>query len=155
MIFHRKPFTALTDRLTEYAGEIRDRWPVRALQHIFLAYESTRFQDKRITIIQGDELLLNEAYPNSFRKSVARSVRKRDVTVILNDRVDDMSISDASIVTTRSGRKLVADLVVRHICQLEVNTDLLNLSPDSLSRPSPKQWLRYPQSRGPFKNRPC
>lgn len=78
-------------------------------------YELIRLQDKRITIVHGDTLLLNEAYPNSFRKSVARSIRKRDVTVILNDRVDDMTISDASIVTTRSGRKLVADLVVRHI----------------------------------------
>lgn len=75
----------------------------------------THLQDKRITIVHGDELLLNEAYPNSFRKSVAKSVRKRDVTVILDDRVDDMSISDASIVTTHNGRKLVADLVVRHI----------------------------------------
>jgi apoptosis-inducing factor 2 len=75
----------------------------------------TRLQDKRITIVHGDELLLNEAYPKSFRKSVAKSVRKRDVTVILNDRVDDMSISDAGIITTCSGRKLVADLVVRHI----------------------------------------
>ena len=79
------------------------------------AYELTRRQDKRITIVQGGELLLNDAYPVSFRKLVARSVRKRDVTVILNDRVDDMEISDAGIVNTRSGRKLVADLVVRHI----------------------------------------
>ena len=56
---------------------------------------------------------------------MARSVRKRDVTVILNDRVDDMTISDASIVTTRSGRKLVADLVVRHIQDVKVNPVLL------------------------------
>ena len=80
-----------------------------------LTYELIRLKNKRITIIHGDKLLLNEAYPDSFRKSVARSIRKRDVTVILNDRVDDMTISDASIVTTRSGRKLVADLVVRRM----------------------------------------
>lgn len=78
-----------------------------------LTYELICLQDKRITIVHGDQLLLNEAYPDSFRKTVARSIRKRDVTVILNDRVDDMTISDASIVTTRSGRKLIADLVVR------------------------------------------
>ena len=78
-----------------------------------LTYDLIRLQDKRITIIHGDKLLLNDAYPDSFRKTVARSIRKRDVNVILNDRVDDMTISDASIVTTRSGRKLVADLVVR------------------------------------------
>lgn len=107
-----------------------------------VAYELTCWQDKRITIVQGEELLLNEAYPDSFRKSVARSVRKRDVTVILNDRVDDLEISDAGIVNTRSGRKLVADLVVRHI--RHVINAVLRLSPGSLSRPSPKHWLRHP-----------
>ena len=104
----------LTIGLTEYAGEIRDLWPVCVLKVLaLLAYELIRLQDKRVTIIHGDNLLLNDAYPDSFRKTVARSIRKRDVNVILNDRVDDMTISDAGIVTTRSGRKLVADLVVR------------------------------------------
>ena len=93
---------ALKYGLIEYAGEIRDCWSV---------------QDKRITIVQGDELLLNEAYPASFRKSVARSIRKRDVTVILNDRVDDMETTEAGIIKTCSGRRLVADLVVCHIQQ--------------------------------------
>ena len=102
-----------------------------------LTYELICLQDKRITIVHGDKLLLNEAYPDGFRKSVARSIRKRDVTVILDDRVDDIAISDASIVTTRSGRKLVADLVVRHIQDVEVDA-ILRQSPDSLSRPSPK-----------------
>ena len=70
-------------------------------------------QDKRITIVHGDKLLLNEAYPDSFRKTVARNIRKRDVNVILDDRVDDLTISDAGVVITRSGRRLIADLVVR------------------------------------------
>jgi NADH dehydrogenase FAD-containing subunit len=78
-----------------------------------LTYELIHLQNKRVTIVHGEELLLNEAYPDSFRKTVARSIRKRDVNVILDDRVDDMTISDAGIVTTRNGRKLVADLVVR------------------------------------------
>ena len=109
-----------------------------------LTYELIRSQDKRITIIHGDQLLLNEAYPDSFRKTVARSIRKRDVTVILNDRVDDMTISDASIVTTRSGRKLIADLVVRsYPHDVEVDAVLLRQSPGSLSRPSPKQRLHH------------
>ena len=116
MIFvFKKNVHALTNGPAEYAGEIRDFWPVCVPQYLPppLTYELIHLQDKRITIIHGDKLLLNEAYPDSFRKTVARSIRKRDVTVILNDRVDDMTISDASIVTTRSGRKLVADLVVR------------------------------------------
>ena len=107
-----------------------------------LPYDSSRLQDKRITIVQGDELLLNDAYPSNFRKSVAKSIRKRDVTVILNDRVDDMTISDAGIVTTRSGRKVVADLVVRLIQDVEADT-VLRLSPDSLSRSSAKLRLRH------------
>jgi len=119
----------------EYAGEIRDCWPA---------------WDKRITIVQGDQLLLNDAYPNSFRKSVAKSIRKRDVTVILNDRVDDMTISDASIVTTRSGRKVVADLVIP--CQgPRPNSDFVTLNPEVISRTghvrvsSTLQVFKYPR----------
>jgi len=117
----------------EYAGEIRDCWP-----------------DKRITIVHGDKLLLNDAYPDSFRKTVARSIRKRDVNLILNDRVDNMSISNASIVTTRSGRKLIADLVVP--CKgPRPNSGFVTLDPNSLSktghvRVSPTlQVFKYPR----------
>ena len=100
--------------LVEYAGEIRDCWPVCVLKYqTLLAYELICLQDKRITIVHGDKLLLNEAYPDSFRKTVARNIRKRDVNVILDDRVDDLTISDAGVVITRSGRRLIADLVVR------------------------------------------
>lgn len=65
-----------------------------------------------MTIVHGQELLLNEAYPKYFRKDVAKDIRKRDVEVILNDWVDDMDISEAGTIRTRNGRKLVADLVV-------------------------------------------
>jgi apoptosis-inducing factor 2 len=67
---------------------------------------------KRVTIVHTQELLLNDAYPDYFRKDVARGLRKRDVGVILNDSITDMNISDAGIVTTVGGRRLIADLIV-------------------------------------------
>lgn len=104
---------ALTNGLLEYAGEIRDFWPVCVLKYQLSLPELICLQDKRVTIIHGDKLLLNEAYPDSFRKTVARNIRKRDVNLILDDRVDDLSISDAGVIITRGGRRLIADLVVR------------------------------------------
>lgn len=67
---------------------------------------------KRVTIVHNQELLLNDAYPNYFREDVARGLEKRDVEIILNDSIADMDISDAGIVSTANGRRLIADLVV-------------------------------------------
>jgi len=69
-------------------------------------------QTKRVTIVHGQELLLNDAYPKYFRKNVATAIHKRGVEVILNDWVDSLDIIDPGLISTRSGRKLVADLVV-------------------------------------------
>ncbi|KAF8965465.1 FAD/NAD-P-binding domain-containing protein [Flammula alnicola] len=99
----------------EYAGEIKDFYP-----------------DKRVTIVHGHDLLLNDAYPNHFRKDVAKGVRKRDVDVVLNDWIDDLNISEAGVVQTRNGRKLVADLVVP-CCGPKPNTGFVTLVPGTLS----------------------
>ncbi|KAF8154820.1 hypothetical protein B0H34DRAFT_538842 [Crassisporium funariophilum] len=117
----------------EYAGEIKDFWP-----------------DKRVTIVHDQELLLNEAYPKGFRKTVARGVRKRDVNVILNDRVEDLTISDVGVIQTRNGRKLVADLVVP--CRgPRPNSSFVTLAPGTLSESghvrvsSTMQVFKYPR----------
>jgi len=99
----------------EFAGEIRDISPT-----------------KRVTIVHGQELLLNDAYPKYFRKDVAKDIRKREVEVILDDWVDDLDISEASTIKTRNGRKLIADLVVP--CRGPTpNTAFVTLVPGSLS----------------------
>ncbi|KAF9043095.1 FAD/NAD-P-binding domain-containing protein [Panaeolus papilionaceus] len=99
----------------EYSGEIKDKWP-----------------DKRVTIVHGDNLLLNDAYPKYFRRDVAKDVRKRGVDLILNDWVDDMTICDASTIETRNGRKLIADLVVS-CTGPKPNTGFVTLKPGTLS----------------------
>ncbi|KDR73133.1 hypothetical protein GALMADRAFT_142280 [Galerina marginata CBS 339.88] len=117
----------------EFAGEIRD-------------ISST----KRVTIVHGQELLLNDAYPQYFRKGVAKDIRKRDVEVILNDWVDNLEISNASTIETRNGRKLIADLVIP--CRGPTpNTSFVTLVPETLSETryirvsSTLQVMKYPR----------
>ncbi|KAF8167610.1 FAD/NAD(P)-binding domain-containing protein [Crassisporium funariophilum] len=77
----------------EFAGEIKCQWP-----------------DKKITIVQGDDGLLNKVYPNKFRKALESKVRALGIDVILNDFVDDLTTP--AEITTRSGKTIKADLVL-------------------------------------------
>lgn len=63
--------------------------------------------------MHGDRLLLNDAYPNYFRKDVANAVRSRGVDIVLDDHVDDLEPSESGVIQTRSGKRIIADLVVR------------------------------------------
>lgn len=72
-------------------------------------------KNKKVTILHKGELLLNEAYPKSFRKDVAKSMRKRDIELVLGDHIDDLTISEAGTIQTHSGKRLIADLVVRRV----------------------------------------
>ncbi|KAF6743860.1 hypothetical protein DFP72DRAFT_931498 [Ephemerocybe angulata] len=92
----------------EFAGEIRDL-----------------SQTKRITIVHDEPLLLNNAYPDSFRKTVAKDVRRRDVAVIVDDSISSLEISEASTIRTEKGRLLVADLVIHPCRGPRPNTDYL------------------------------
>lgn len=73
------------------------------------------FQEKKVTIVHGDSLLLNDAYPKYFRKDVANAVRNRGVDVVLEDHVDDFEPSESGVITTRNGKRIIADLVVREL----------------------------------------
>ncbi|KAF9567230.1 FAD/NAD(P)-binding domain-containing protein [Agrocybe pediades] len=117
----------------EFAGEVKDVAP-----------------SKRVTIVHGQDLLLNDAYPKNFRKNVANAIQKRGVEVILNDWVDDLDIIDPGLITTRSGRKLVSDLVVP--CRgAKPNTNFVTLAPGTLSETnhvrvaSTLQVMKYPR----------
>jgi glycine/D-amino acid oxidase-like deaminating enzyme len=63
--------------------------------------------------VHGDRLLLNKAYPDKFRKALTASVRARGTKLVLNDFVDTLPAQGESVVTTRRGTTLKADLVVR------------------------------------------
>ncbi|KAF8995164.1 FAD/NAD-P-binding domain-containing protein [Cyathus striatus] len=78
----------------EYAGEIKDIWP-----------------HKKVTIVHGDKLLLNKAYPSSWRRTLTKRVRKMGVEVILDDFVDTLEPVDG-VITTRSGHVITTDFVV-------------------------------------------
>ncbi|KAG5635072.1 hypothetical protein H0H81_012541 [Sphagnurus paluster] len=81
----------------ELAGEIKDEWP-----------------EKKVTIVQGDKMLLNDAYPVKARKAMESSVRARGIELILDDYVDFAETETVNGISTRSGTKLsTADLVVQ------------------------------------------
>ncbi|KAF9469863.1 FAD/NAD(P)-binding domain-containing protein [Collybia nuda] len=77
----------------EFAGEIKDLYP-----------------NTNVTIVQGDELVLNTTYPASFRQGIQRRLVDYGINLVLNDYVDDIPVSGD--VTTRKGQTLKADLVL-------------------------------------------
>ncbi|KAJ3534618.1 hypothetical protein NMY22_g6850 [Coprinellus aureogranulatus] len=78
----------------EFAGEFKDEWP-----------------DKEITIVHSKQLLLNDTYPDRWRRQVATSLEKRGIKLVLGDRLDDLQPKEGR-VTTRSGKVIEADLVL-------------------------------------------
>jgi len=69
--------------------------------------------------VHSQKFVLNDTYPQSWRKKVATQLLKRGVRLVLDDLVDDFDIKSGRI-TTRGGKSIPADLVVcsfvpRHI----------------------------------------
>ncbi|KAA1467965.1 FAD/NAD(P)-binding domain-containing protein [Dentipellis sp. KUC8613] len=77
----------------EFAGEIKDYWP-----------------KKPVTIVHSQSQLLNDAYPDKFRKRAEQGVRSRGIELVFNDYIDDWNPSGA--ITTRKGKKLDGDLLL-------------------------------------------
>ncbi|KAF8178480.1 hypothetical protein BJ912DRAFT_664608 [Pholiota molesta] len=99
----------------EYAGEMKDFWP-----------------EKKVTIVHGQDLLLNDAYPNCFRKDVAKGLRSRGIEIVLNDWVDELEPSESGVIKTRNGKRIIADLVIP--CRgPKPNTGFVTLAPGTLS----------------------
>ncbi|TDL21315.1 FAD/NAD(P)-binding domain-containing protein [Rickenella mellea] len=100
----------------ELAGELRDASP---------------HPRKKITIVHGGGMLINDTYPDKFRIGLEKSFRARDIDVVLGDYVDAQEPDGEGRVTTRRGRVIKADLVV---CTTgaKPNTAFLN----SLNAPS-------------------
>ncbi|KAF9471448.1 FAD/NAD(P)-binding domain-containing protein [Pholiota conissans] len=67
--------------------------------------------EKNVTIVHSQSLYLNDTYPESWRKYVGKQFASRGVTAVLGEYIDDLEIKDG-YVTTRSGKKIAADLVV-------------------------------------------
>ena len=68
-----------------------------------------------MTIVQGGKHLLNGTYPEAFRKDVESRIKNRGIDVILDDYVDNLSQSESTI-STRAGKQIACDLLVRPEC---------------------------------------
>ncbi|KAI0329011.1 FAD/NAD-P-binding domain-containing protein [Cubamyces sp. BRFM 1775] len=79
----------------ETAGEIKDMWP-----------------RKKVTVVHSEAQLLNDAYPQKFRRDIERRARLRGIDLIFGDKVDIPPEATIGVVT-RNGRQLPdVDLVV-------------------------------------------
>jgi len=79
----------------ESAGEIKDQFP-----------------NTKITIVHGDNMLLNKTYPDKYRLGLAKGLKARGVDIIYNDFIHNIPAEGIVGVTTRNGKNLDADLVV-------------------------------------------
>ncbi|KAF5381264.1 hypothetical protein D9615_008414 [Tricholomella constricta] len=81
----------------EFAGEIKDLNPA-----------------KKVTIVHGNDRILNDAYPEKFRKDVERRLRLRGVELVLGDIVPEAAAANSveKPITTRNGKVLTPDLVI-------------------------------------------
>ncbi|KAI9065974.1 FAD/NAD(P)-binding domain-containing protein [Trametes sanguinea] len=80
----------------ELAGELNYHWP-----------------GKKATLVHSEPLLLNDTYPERFRKDIERRLRAKGIDVLLGDRVEVPPEGTVGI-TTRNGVQVPdADLVVQ------------------------------------------
>ena len=85
-------------------------------------------QDKKITIVQASDKLLNNAYTDRFRKYVASQLRARNIELVLGEYADKFPPNGSGELVFRSGKKMNAGLVVSGS-----PTSVLNWSPSSLA----------------------
>ncbi|KAF8517270.1 FAD/NAD-binding domain-containing protein [Hysterangium stoloniferum] len=65
------------------------------------------YPEKHVTIVHSGKALLNDAYPAKFRKDVARRLTKRNVELILGDKIEN-----AESTTTTNGISLEVDFII-------------------------------------------
>lgn len=78
----------------ELATEIKDRYP-----------------EKDVTLVHGQDLPMNDFYPQKWRKVLHDRIRKLQIKTIYNDGIDELKV-EYNAVTTRNGETLLTDLLV-------------------------------------------
>ncbi|KIL66928.1 hypothetical protein M378DRAFT_185911 [Amanita muscaria Koide BX008] len=78
----------------ELATEIKDRYP-----------------EKDVTLVHGQDLPMNDFYPQKWRKLLHDRIRKLQIKTIYNDGIDELKV-EYNAVTTRNGETLLTDLLV-------------------------------------------
>ncbi|KAF9778269.1 hypothetical protein BJ322DRAFT_1094226 [Thelephora terrestris] len=79
----------------ELSGEIRDEYP-----------------EKHITLVHGQDNLLNDTYPAKYRNRVKAGVAARNIDLMLGEFVTEFPPSGSGELVLRSGERLNAGLVV-------------------------------------------
>lgn len=110
--------------IPELSGEIKDIWQVSCPELCIIRF-SYLGQDKRVTIVHGHSLPLNDTYPDRWRKAVAKKSEKRGVQLVLGDYITNLETQDGRVVT-RSGKSIPADLVVCWLFRVCVATILIS-----------------------------
>ena len=93
-------------------------------------------QVKKITIVQGNDKLLNDAYSDRFRDYVASKLRKRNIELVLGEYVNQFPSGESGELVFKSGKKMNAGLVVSSFL-----VSVPNWCPSSLIfQPGPHFW---------------
>lgn len=103
----------------ELSGELRDIYP-----------------DKKITLVHADKHLVNDTYPDKFRKDIEKRLRARNITLLLNTRVEGESLPSEGLegsVRTTDGKTIEADLIVPTRGGRPATAFLSTLSPNPLT----------------------
>lgn len=97
----------------ELAGELRDEYPVSGLISVLRRDSNLSIQEKKITIVHGEQMLLNKAYSSRFRKFMASQLLARRIDLVLGERVKGIPPQGSGEVEFESGGKISdAGLVV-------------------------------------------
>ncbi|KAG9314067.1 FAD/NAD(P)-binding domain-containing protein [Chiua virens] len=79
----------------------------------FASYSRLAQQDKKVTIVQGGDQLLNSTYPASLRRGLASRLLARGVELLFNEYVDSFPEEGSVGLVTRKGTQIPdADLVI-------------------------------------------
>lgn len=130
--------------ISELAGELKDYYPVRPHLSFHLPWETDDYvQDKKVVIVHGRNLLLNNQFPDKFRRLVNQKLEARGIELVLGDYVATFPENRGGEVVLRSGNKLQAELVVRNP-SIVIST-LLSLTGlwDCLSGPDVRAQAKY------------
>lgn len=112
---------------------------------------NNRLRDKKVAIVHGRDLLLNEKFPDKFRKLVNQKLEARGVELILGDYVAKFPEGSGGEVAFRSGKRIQADLIVRTFLAIGtlfltdngiISCRFLRMDPNQIPPGYPMLWAK-------------
>ncbi|KAL1676316.1 hypothetical protein EV122DRAFT_291979 [Schizophyllum commune] len=107
----------IPDHLAHWRGQIKDAKSVTIVGGgavgVEFAGEIKEFYPKtKVTIVHGQEALLNSTYPTKFRKAFESRLKARGVEIVYNDYIENIPSGPITSVTTKKGKTIETDLVI-------------------------------------------